>query len=286
MQVRIDGGAEKRFRQARRSMCPAEPRTRCGMAPTSPPGRGGSPAPPEGRKAGFARLTRFSGAPRQARPWSRRSTSEPSRNSRTSSASRPRASRPRSRRAGLPAPARRCSWRSGLIRTTSQARPSFSSRVMSARRCRSPTSASPAGRRAGTRGGCGATTRPATGSRARTTFVDWSSISKRRLPKKWQTELIDQVTWWTQEDPHEPAPEKSRQRARERAGQERAEQRTGSQSVSADERQERVVDPAHDRVLEQVGGEPALRRLALGVDEPAHVRVPEALTARRAGPSP
>ena len=27
------------------------------------------------------------------------------------------------------------------------------------------------------------------------TLVEWSSTSKRREPKKWQTELIDQVTW-------------------------------------------------------------------------------------------
>ena len=28
------------------------------------------------------------------------------------------------------------------------------------------------------------------------TLVEWSSTSKRRVPKKWQTELIDQVMWW------------------------------------------------------------------------------------------
>ena len=36
---------------------------------------------------------------------------------------------------------------------------------------------------------------PSDGMASQSTFVDWSSMSKRRRPKKWQTELIDQVTW-------------------------------------------------------------------------------------------
>ena len=36
---------------------------------------------------------------------------------------------------------------------------------------------------------------PKDGIASQKTLVEWSSTSKRRLPKKWQTELTDQVTW-------------------------------------------------------------------------------------------
>src|SRR5215207_3959532 len=36
---------------------------------------------------------------------------------------------------------------------------------------------------------------PKESSESQKTFVEWSSTAKRRVPKKWQTELIDQVTW-------------------------------------------------------------------------------------------
>ena len=38
---------------------------------------------------------------------------------------------------------------------------------------------------------------PNESSESQKTLVEWSSTAKRRVPKKWQTELIDQVTWWS-----------------------------------------------------------------------------------------
>ena len=38
---------------------------------------------------------------------------------------------------------------------------------------------------------------PSEGIASQATFVDLSSTSKRRVPKKWQIELTDHVTWWT-----------------------------------------------------------------------------------------
>ncbi len=38
---------------------------------------------------------------------------------------------------------------------------------------------------------------PSDSTASQPTFVDWSSMSKRRRPKKWQIELTDHVTWWT-----------------------------------------------------------------------------------------
>src|SRR5215216_2179211 len=38
---------------------------------------------------------------------------------------------------------------------------------------------------------------PNEGSASHATFVEWSSVSKRRLPRKWQTELTLHVMWCT-----------------------------------------------------------------------------------------
>src|SRR5215207_8289331 len=38
---------------------------------------------------------------------------------------------------------------------------------------------------------------PNDSSDSQKTLVEWSSTANRRVPKKWQTELIDQVTWWS-----------------------------------------------------------------------------------------
>ena len=38
---------------------------------------------------------------------------------------------------------------------------------------------------------------PKVGSASHHTLVDLSSVAKRRRPKKWHTELIDQVRWWS-----------------------------------------------------------------------------------------
>jgi hypothetical protein len=35
---------------------------------------------------------------------------------------------------------------------------------------------------------------PSDGTASQNTFVDWSSVSNRRRPKKWQIELMLQVT--------------------------------------------------------------------------------------------
>ena len=41
------------------------------------------------------------------------------------------------------------------------------------------------------------------------TFVDLSSVSNRRRPKKWQIELIEKVTWWTRNTRISPAQKKA-----------------------------------------------------------------------------
>src|ERR687893_800849 len=38
---------------------------------------------------------------------------------------------------------------------------------------------------------------PSEGSASQATLVDFSSVSKRRVPRKWHTELTLQVMWWT-----------------------------------------------------------------------------------------
>src|ERR687887_883171 len=92
-------------------------------------------------------------------------------------------------------PCNLASWRSGEICTTFQARPSR--RIA---RITSPEGSSSHARRPceAERGNawwlwCQAS--PSDGSASQRTLVEWSSIGKRRRPKKWQTELIDQVTW-------------------------------------------------------------------------------------------
>ena len=46
---------------------------------------------------------------------------------------------------------------------------------------------------------------PSDGIASQKTFVDSSSVWKRRRPKKWQIELIEKVTWWTRKMRTRPA---------------------------------------------------------------------------------
>ena len=111
------------------------------------------------------------------------------------------ASRERARAAGRSArgptlrrsrPAASCCWRLGSMRTTSHARPTLLQPADDERsRGRSPTSASRAPRRSGRRGGCCATPRRRTSSDSHARLRDSSSVSKRRRPKKWHSELIE-----------------------------------------------------------------------------------------------
>src|SRR6185312_12650266 len=89
------------------------------------------------------------------------------------------------------------SCRSGLTRTTFQTIPSFSSAPIarplgSARRSsgRSPWNAD-----VGKAWWLWCHDSPSDGSASQKTLRDSSSVSKRRRPKKWQTELIDHVMW-------------------------------------------------------------------------------------------
>ena len=156
-------------------------------------------------------------------------------------------------------------WRSGLMRTTFQTTPSFSSSAI----IRPVGSASRSQKRRPWNAEVGNAwwlwchASPIESGASQNTLRDSSSMSNRLRPKKWHTELIDQVTWWSRntrtKPPHRSAVSASpgRRRRSTRA-------RTGSRS-QAPPTPEQPVDGPHDAVLDQVGGEP----LALGRARPS-----------------
>src|SRR6185437_9289650 len=98
-----------------------------------------------------------------------------------------------------PAWCSRSCWRSGAMLTTFRARPTFSSMVM--------TSAEGSSIRSHRRSPCAAErgnawwlwchASPNESSASHATLVEWSSVWKRRVPRKWQTEFTLHVTWCT-----------------------------------------------------------------------------------------
>ena len=170
----------------------------------------------------------------------------------------------------------RAACRSGEMRTTFQARPTRSSAPItqaegSISRRRRPCTAE-----RGKAWWLWCQDSPKEISESHATFVLWSSSGKRRRPKKWHTELMDQVTWWSRNartrPPHtrpRTAPSTPPWASQPASGR----QREGGQR---DEREE-LGDPLHARVLEQVAGVLAVVGLAVGLEEPAGVGVPEAL---------
>ena len=76
------------------------------------------------------------------------------------------------------------------------------------------------------------------------------------------------------EDAHEAAPHQAGERALERAGEEVAEAGREQQADEHDA-EEAAADEAHAAVLDEVAGVLRALRAAVGVEQPAHVRVPE-----------
>ena len=105
-------------------------------------------------------------------------------------------------------------WRSGVIATTFHTRPTFS--IAADDHADGSSSQRPRPWRAerGNAWWLWCQDSPSDGSASHQTLVDWSSTSKRRRPKKWQTELIAPRDVVQEEDPHEAAPEQAGQRAR------------------------------------------------------------------------
>ena len=95
----------------------------------------------------------------------------------------------------------------------------------------------------------------------------------------WQIELIDQVTWWTREDPDEAAPDETLSRAGERESVQHEAGGRRDQQRQQHELREQPPDPAHPRVLVDVRRKLAPVRLALRLHQPARVGVPEAAEA-------
>ena len=101
-------------------------------------------------------------------------------------------------------------------------------------------------------------------------------MSKRLRPKKWQTELIDQVTWCSMKTrtkpPHSravsavpmPPPIDPAERERDREPEHHPDA-------------EQLVHDSDQAVLDEVGGEPLALGGADGLEQPADVRVPQSL---------
>ena len=100
-----------------------------------------------------------------------------------------------------------------------------------------------------------------------------------------------QVTWCTRKIRTRPAHRERGQAAgHERAAAQReAQPGTGSARLPSAISGKAAVDASHDRVLEEVAGEPFRGRLAVRLEQPADVRVPQARAAcradRRRGPA-
>ncbi len=115
----------------------------------------------------------------------------------------------RGRRARRPRPGRRPPWRGSSPLTGRSARA----------RARG-------GRRSGTRGGCCARPRPRWGWPARRRCATRRRCRKSRRPKKWHTELIENVAWCTKKIRAAPPHSRPLQAAGHRAGEQRPRVRT------------------------------------------------------------
>ena len=126
---------------------------------------------------------------------------------------------------------------------------------------------------------------PSEGRASQKTLVEWSSVSKRRRPKKWQTELMLQVTWWSRKMRTRP-PQSSAVRA---AGELPLSAKPSANGIARPSR----TSQGNERLIRRMPGPRAGRARsgasgrALRDGQPAHVRVPEALqraaAARRRG---
>ena len=159
------------------------------------------------------------------------------------------------------ASSRRCCWRSGVIRTTFQARPRrFIARITSRREVDLPPAQALNAPRAGRRGGCGARPRRARGGRARRRWSTCRRSSKRRRPKKWQTELMVQVMWCTKKTRTRPPQSSASSAAGERAGEREAERERDRQAQARPTSRKWRLMKRMPAVLEQVGRVLAWRR--------------------------
>ena len=116
---------------------------------------------------------------------------------------------------------------------------------------------------------------PKDGIASQKTLVDWSSTSKRRLPKKWQTELTDQVTWCWRKMRTKP-PQMRPVTAPLRLQLSRPPSDGGDQQAGEHDQRELAVEDAHAAVLDEVLGVLVRAGLTVRLPEPAGVRVPEA----------
>ena len=78
---------------------------------------------------------------------------------------------------------------------------------------------------------------PIVGRASQNTFVDLSSVGKRRRPKKWQIELIEKVRWWTMNTRTRPAQKKRRERGGQGASHEPADRGRDDQPERHPERE-------------------------------------------------
>ena len=133
---------------------------------------------------------------------------------------------------------------------------------------------------AGTRGGCGATTRRTSGSRARRRSSTCPRRRSGRVPKKWQTELIDHVAWCRKNIRTKPA-QSSVHSAPVIEKPCRKKPRTNGMSRLRPTKARKL------RLIQRMplssqrsGGVLAKLGRALGLRQPADVREPQALEAR------
>ena len=115
---------------------------------------------------------------------------------------------------------------------------------------------------------------PREASESHQTLVEWSSVAKRRRPWKWQIELIDQVMWWTKKIRTSP-PQSSPVSAPASVPVSSQPSANGIAEREPDEGDEAAVEQPHPAVVHQVGRVLAPVGLAVGVEQPADVRVPE-----------
>ena len=165
-----------------------------------------------------------------------------------------------------------CAWRSGAMRTTSHTRPSFSIARMTPAEGSSSRRPMPCTAERGKAWWLWCHASPSVGRASQKTLVEWSSTSKRRRPRKWQTELIDHVTWWMKNTRTRPPQSRPVSAPVISPGDEVAGEGGGREARDDDPR-EGLVDLAHPGVVHQVGGVLALAREALLADQPAHVGV-------------
>ena len=122
-------------------------------------------------------------------------------------------------------------WRAGSMRTTSHARPTFSRPRMTRLEESNSHQRIPWAAEVGNAWWllCHASPKDSTDSHAR--LRDSSSVSKRRRPKKWHSELIEKVDVVQDEQPHGAAPQQAGQRGGERPADQPAQAERGAEAA-------------------------------------------------------